>query len=81
MTNAFASGRMLDIRPDNWPDIAVALNSSAIYVGQAAGSSTGSLFYDAAQYVSMGWAASALALIALLLVASTRGLTGLRGNG
>ena len=60
---------------------AVALNSSAIYVGQAAGSSTGSLFYDAAQYVSMGWAASALALIALLLVASTRGLTGLRGNG
>ncbi len=37
---------------------AIALNSSAIYVGQAAGSALGGVMFDAALYRSMGWMAT-----------------------
>jgi DHA1 family inner membrane transport protein len=46
---------------------AIALNSSGIYVGQAAGSALGGIMFDATLYRSMGWA-SALALAAALAI-------------
>nr|WP_295461691.1 MFS transporter [Mesorhizobium sp.] len=47
---------------------AIALNSSAIYVGQAAGSALGGVMFDAALYRSMGWMATAALILALATV-------------
>lgn len=47
---------------------AIALNSSAIYVGQAAGSALGGVMFDAALYRSMGWMATAALILALATI-------------
>jgi DHA1 family inner membrane transport protein len=51
---------------------AIALNSSAIYVGQALGSAAGGVFFDAHYYVAVGFAAFALLALTLGIVALTR---------
>lgn len=56
---------------------AIALNSSSIYVGQAAGSATGGAMFEAGLYAAMGWTAVGFLAATLLVVATTRGLTGL----
>ena len=47
---------------------AIALNSSAIYVGQAAGSAVGGVMFDATLFRAMGWAATAALAAALAIV-------------
>lgn len=47
---------------------AIALNSSSIYVGQAAGSALGGLMFDAALYRQMGWIATGGIALALATV-------------
>jgi predicted MFS family arabinose efflux permease len=51
---------------------AIALNSSAIYVGQAVGSFSGGVFFDAGRLVMMGYVAAAVLLVSFAIIASTR---------
>lgn len=51
---------------------AIALNSSAIYVGQAAGSAMGGALFDAGLLVAMGYVAAGFLFIAAAVVYSTR---------
>lgn len=51
---------------------AIALNSSAIYVGQAAGSAMGGVLFDAGRLVAMGFVAAAFILVATAVVHATR---------
>lgn len=50
---------------------AIALNSSSIYIGQAAGSAGGAALFERGLFVTMGWTAVVLLAITLALVAST----------
>lgn len=47
---------------------AVALNSSSIYIGQAAGSALGGVMFDRALFTAMGWAGVAFLAVTLGLV-------------
>ncbi len=47
---------------------AIALNSSSIYVGQAAGSALGGVMFDAGLLRAMGWMATAALILALATV-------------
>jgi predicted MFS family arabinose efflux permease len=51
---------------------AIALNSSAIYVGQAAGSAMGGVLFDAGRLVAMGFVAAAFLFVAASVVYATR---------
>ena len=51
---------------------AIALNSSAIYVGQAIGSFSGGLLFDAGRLVTMGYVAAAVLMVGFMVIASTR---------
>lgn len=51
---------------------AIALNSSAIYVGQAVGSASGGVLFDAQHYVAAGYVAFAMLVMTLGIVALTR---------
>jgi predicted MFS family arabinose efflux permease len=51
---------------------AVALNTSALYVGQALGAALGSALFVHAHYLSMGYAAFAIAVMAVALIARSR---------
>lgn len=51
---------------------AVALNSSSIYVGQAAGSALGAALFERTLYDAMGWVTVGLLVATLMLVAATR---------
>lgn len=51
---------------------AVALNSAAIYVGQAAGSAVGGILYDAGQLVAMGYVAAGFLVVTLGVILTTR---------
>lgn len=57
---------------------AIALNSSSIYVGQAAGSALGGVMFDAGLLRAMGWMATAALILALATVWWT-GWIGRRG--
>jgi DHA1 family inner membrane transport protein len=65
-TNSMQQARLAGAAPA-LAGAAIALNSSGIYVGQAAGSALGGVMFDAALYRSMGWAAT-LALAAALAI-------------
>ncbi|MBX3577298.1 MAG: MFS transporter [Rhizobiaceae bacterium] len=54
---------------------AVALNSSSLYIGQAAGSALGGVMFDAGYLRSMGWAATAALAAALLTIWFSRRTT------
>ena len=54
--------------------VAIALNSSSIYLGQAAGSAVGGAMFDATFYHAMGWAAAGMMAIALALVRLSGGI-------
>lgn len=47
---------------------AIALNSSSIYIGQAAGSALGGVLFDRGLYAVMGWAGVAFLVVTLALV-------------
>jgi DHA1 family inner membrane transport protein len=51
----------------------VALNTSALYVGQAIGSAFGGLLYARGLYAEIGYLSTAFVLAALLLILPTRG--------
>jgi len=51
---------------------AIALNSSAIYIGQASGSALGGVLFDAGRLVAMGYVAAAFLVVAGSVVYSTR---------
>lgn len=51
---------------------AIALNSSAIYVGQAGGSVLGGVLFDAGWLVAMGYAGAAFLVVATAVIRSTR---------
>lgn len=51
---------------------AIALNSSAIYIGQAAGSALGGVLFDAGRLVAMGYVAAAFLFVSAAVVYSTR---------
>ena len=60
---------------------AIALNSTSIFAGQATGSATGGALFEAGCYTGMGWTAAAFLAVTLLVILSTRRLTGLsRGD-
>ncbi len=66
-TNSMQQARLAGAAPA-LAGAAVALNSSSLYVGQAAGSGLGGVMFDAALYRPMGWAAAAAIGAALALV-------------
>lgn len=66
-TNSMQQARLAGAAPA-LAGAAVALNSSSLYVGQAAGSALGGVMFDAALYRPMGWAATAAIGAALALV-------------
>jgi len=47
---------------------AIALNSSSLYVGQAAGSALGGAMFDGGLHRAMGWAATGAIMLALLMI-------------
>jgi DHA1 family inner membrane transport protein len=51
---------------------AVALNTSALYIGQAAGSAIGSALFVHGYLLSMGYVAAAVMIAALALIARSR---------
>lgn len=51
---------------------AIALNSSAIYIGQAGGSALGGVLFDAGRLASMGYVAAAFLFVSAAVVYSTR---------
>jgi predicted MFS family arabinose efflux permease len=76
-SNSMQQARLAGAAP-SLAGAAIALNSSSIYVGQAAGSALGGVMFDAALYRSMGWVATAALLLALATVWWT-GRLGRRG--
>ncbi|HMN86253.1 MAG TPA: MFS transporter [Bauldia sp.] len=66
------SARLVDIAPEA-PVVALSLNSSALFFGQAAGATFGSLVVTRLGPADLGWAGAAVALLALAALAwSTR---------
>ncbi|MCV0395060.1 MAG: MFS transporter [Rhizobiaceae bacterium] len=70
-SNSMQQARLAAAAP-SFSGAAIALNSSAIYVGQAAGSATGGALFDRGFFHLMGWTTVALLALTLLVVAMTR---------
>lgn len=69
--NSMQQARLVGAAP-NLAGSAVALNTSVVYVGQAAGSGLGSLLFVHGFYHAMGYAALAVILIGLGVLMTTR---------
>ena len=70
-SNSLQQGRLAAAVP-SLAGAAIALNSSAIYIGQATGSAIGGVFFDAGWLFAMGFVAAAFLFVATGVVYSTR---------
>jgi predicted MFS family arabinose efflux permease len=72
--NSMQQARLVAAAPE-LSSATVALNTSALYVGQAIGSALGGLLYARGLYAEIGYLSTAFVLAALLLILPTRGRT------
>lgn len=72
--NALQQARLVAAGP-HLSSATVALNTSALYVGQAIGSALGGLLFARGLYAGIGYLSTAFVLAALILILPTRGRT------